>query len=303
MKHWIIFLCCLFFFMIDVEGQDYAKKFSDLLQVNDTTGQRALLKKWEIEKPNDPELFVAYFNYYVLKSKSEILEIGQNPNGKESLELIRTDSNSKEPSAYIYSNTVFDAIDLEKGFDWINRGISLYPNRLDMRFGKIYVLGQWENYQTFTDEIVKTIEYSDVNHNQWTWTNNKPLEDPQNKMLLSIQDYQVQLYNTENDSLLKFMVQIAETVLKYYPKHVESLSNISVAFMLQEKYNNALMHLLKAEEINPKDCIVLGNIAACYIRQGNKDQAELYYKKMIQYGDKENKNFAKAKMKALNKTP
>mgnify|MGYP003380295723 CR=1 FL=1 len=63
-------------------------------------------------------------------------------------------------------------------------------------------------------------------------------------------------YNTENDDLLDNMKRIAETVLKYYPDHIESLSNLSIVFMLQKQYDKALEPLLKAEKLNPKDYIV-----------------------------------------------
>ncbi|WP_424544631.1 tetratricopeptide repeat protein [Sphingobacterium siyangense] len=138
-----------------------------------------------------------------------------------------------------------------------------------MRFCKIYLLGQIENYEKFTVEIINTIDYSHVNKNKWTWADNKPLGDPENFMLSSIQDYQLQLYNTENDNLIENMKRIAEAVLKYYPEHIESLSNISIVFMLQKQYDKTLGNLLKAEKLNPKDCIVLNNIAQTYKLKGD----------------------------------
>jgi tetratricopeptide (TPR) repeat protein len=190
---------------------------------------------------------------------------------------------------------------LKKGFDYIDKGLSKYPNRLDMRFGKIYLLGQIENYEKFTAEIINTIDYSHVNKNKWTWADNKPLGDPENFMLSSIQDYQLQLYNTENDNLIENMKRIAEAVLKYYPEHIESLSNISIVFMLQKQYDKALDTLLKAEKLNPKDCIVLNNIAQTYKLKGDTINAIKYYKLTIQYGDDQAKNYANGQIEELLK--
>lgn len=284
-----------------VFGQTFKHQFNDLVSKKDTLGQRQLLYKWEKEDSNDPELYVAYFNYFAKKSRKEIITLGQNPKGNDVLQIMDKDSSKKEPIAYMYSDTYYDQDILKKGFDYIDNGLEKHPNRLDMRFGKIYMLGQIEDYENFTKEIIKTIDYSAVNKNKWTWTDSKPLDDPKNFMLSSIQDYQLQLYRTENDDLLNNMKRIAEAVLKYYPNHIESLSNLSIVFMLQKEYDKALEQLLKAEKLNPKDYIVLSNIAQAYKLKGEMENAIKYYKLTIKHGDEQAKNYAKGQIEYLKK--
>jgi len=86
---------------------------------------------------------------------------------------------------------------------------------------------------------------------------------------LSIQSYQLRLYNTGNDDLLENMREIANEVLKHYPNHIPSLSNISISYLLTGKFDKAIETLLKAEKINPKDFIVLSNIAHGYNLKGD----------------------------------
>ncbi|QQT28758.1 hypothetical protein I6I99_15465 [Sphingobacterium multivorum] len=284
-----------------VFGQTFKQQFNEFVSKKDTLGQQQLLDKWEKSDSNDPELYIAYFNYFVKKSVKEVVTLGQNPEGNDVLQIMDKDSSKKEPVAYLYGDTYYDQNILKKGFDYIDKGLSKYPNRLDMRFGKIYLLGQIENYEKFTAEIINTIDYSHVNKNKWTWADNKPLGDPENFMLSSIQDYQLQLYNTENDNLIENMKRIAEAVLKYYPEHIESLSNISIVFMLQKQYDKALDTLLKAEKLNPKDCIVLNNIAQTYKLKGDTINAIKYYKLTIQYGDDKAKNYANGQIEELLK--
>jgi tetratricopeptide (TPR) repeat protein len=282
-------------------GQTFKKQFNELVSKKDTVEQKKLLEKWEKTDSNDPELFVAYFNYYVNKSRSEIITLGQNPKGENVLQIMDQDTTKKEPVGFIYGDTYYNPELLSKGFDWINKGIEKHPNRLDMRFGKIYMFGQIEDYENFTKEIIKTIDYSAINKNNWTWADSKPLDDPKDFLLGSIQDYQVQLYNTENDSLLDNMKRISETVLKYYPDHIESLSNISVVYMLQKQYDKALEQLLKAEKLNPKDYIVLNNIAQAYKLKGDTKNAIKYYELTIKHGDEQAKQYAKEQIKELEK--
>lgn len=282
-----------------VKGESFKKQFEELIRIKDTIGQQKLLYKWEKKNGKDPELFIAYFNYYVNRSQSVMLTIGQNPTGMEGFKIMYQDSSIKKPAGYIYDGIYYDSAILSKGLEWIAKGIEKYPNRLDMRFGKTHILGVVKDYENFTNEIIKTIEYSAINKANWTWTNNKKFEDPKNNMLTSIQTYQLQLYKTDNDILLDNMKRIAETILKYYPEHIESLSNIAVGYLIKNKYDKALEPLLKAEKINPKDCIILSNIAYAYKMKGDKNSAIKYYNMILLYGDQQTIENAKKQLEEL----
>jgi len=282
-------------------AQTFKQQFNNLVSKKDTIGQPQLLEKWEKTDDNDPELYVAYFNYFVKKSMKENIRIDNNPKGEEVLKIMDKDSTKKEPVAYMYGDSYYDVALLKKGIDYIDKGIEKHPTRLDMRFGKIYMLGKTEDYEKFTTEIIKTVNSSDVIKNKWTWTDGKPQDNPKEFMLDAIQDYQVQLYNTENDNLLDNMKRIAETILKYYPDHVESLSNLSIVFMLQKQYDKALEPLLKAEQVNPKDYIVLSNIAQAYKLKGDNKNSIKYYELTTKYGDQEIKRYAEGQIDELKK--
>jgi len=279
-------------------SQDYYTEFQQYTKPGDTLRQLEILKKWESEKPNDPELFTSYFNYYFTKSIQEVLTVTkEQPKGK-SLELT---GSSNQVTGFIGSQVNYMENELQKGFAKIDEGIRLYPDRLDMRFGKIYVLGELEKWKEFTVEIIKTIDYSAKNNNAWTWTLNETQDGGKDFFLSSLQDYQVQLYNTGNDSLLSNMRDIANEVLKFYPDHVESLSNVALTYLITGEYDKALPPLLHAEKINPEDFIVLSNIAEAYKLKGNKEQAIEYYKKVLKFGDEEAKSYSKQQIKELSK--
>lgn len=272
-------------------SQDYQSDFQKYCQTNDTINQLKVLTEWNSANPKDAELYTSYFNYYFMKSKQEVLAMSTNePNGES---LVLKDS-LNQTAGFLGSKIHFDQKELE-------RGIKLYPNRLDMRFGKIYALGEVTDWKNFTYEIQKTIEYSTENENNWAWTNNGKYDGGEKEFLLDIQTYQLQLYNTGNDNLLKNMREIANTVLKFYPNHIESLSNLSITYILTGEYEKGIEPLLKAEKINPKDYIVLSNIAQGYKLKGDKKKAIEYYEKTIEFGDERAKEYAKQQIIELKK--
>lgn len=279
-----------------VFGQTNYEKFKKLFKDNDTTKIKALLTEWEKSNPNDPELYTSAFNYYFFNSKQEILSLDREQRKKESFQL--TDSTGKV-AGFLSSTLGYNPDKLTKAFNYINTGIEKFPNRLDIRFGKCYVLEQIADYENFTKEIIKTVEYSNTIKNNWLWTENKKLGDAENFVLGSIQTYLKQLYDTEDDNLLENMKQIGDITLKYYPNNIEILSTTAVANMLTKNYDKAIAYLKQAEKLNPKDFIVLNNIAQGYKLKGDKENAIKYYELTEKYGDEQAKQQARKNIKEL----
>jgi len=277
--------------------QDYKKGYEEILSQRDSTKIIPYLQKWEKATPNDPDVYIAYFNHYFSKSKRTIgvLSRGEPKSGT----FVLTDS-AGNTAGYMSDTTVYDPILVGKAIASIDKGIAKNPQRLDMRFGKIYVLGQTGDYKTFTSELINTLHYSNkIGENNWKWANNKPIEDPKKLILGAVQDYCVTLYETNDDALLNNMREISETVLQYYPNHVPSLSNIAITYTLQGNHDKALESLLKAEKIAPTDYIILNNIANIYRTQNDKPNAIRYYELVLKHGDDDAKEVATRELKKL----
>lgn len=232
--------------------------------INDTIGQRVVLEKWEKEKPADAELFTGYFNYYF------------------KLYQLKGDQDF-----------------LKAGVDRINKGIELYPDRLDMRFGKIYMYGVIKDWDNFTKSIINAVDHSSKNKNEWFWRNNEKKENGKEFFLGILQNYQVQLYNTNDNALLLNMRAIANAVLEYYPDDVVSLSNLSSTYILTGEYEKGIASLLKAEKLAPRDPVVLNNLARAYQYNGEKEKAIQYYEETIRYADEKSAELLKHQIEEL----
>jgi len=279
-----------------LSGQTNYEKFKQLYKDHDTAKIKALLATWENADPDDPELYTAAFNFYFQNSQQETISIDQQQHSKEGFQL--TDSTGAV-AGFMGSSVYYNREELDKGFKYINKGIEKFPNRLDIRFGKSYALGEVEDYENFTTEIISAVEYSVSIKNDWLWTENKKLDDAQNFMLSAIQEYLKQLYDTGDDSLLENMKRIGDVTLRYYPNSIEILSTTAVAYMLTKNYDKAITYLLQAEKLNPEDHIVLNNIAHGYKLKGDKQNAIKYYKLAEKYGDEETKSLARKGLEEL----
>lgn len=124
MKRVFILIILLTGLFLNSVGQNYKQQFNDLLEKKDTVGEEKLLTQWKDKKPNNPELYVAFYNFYVQKSMKEIVGLEQQPKG-ESFEL--TDSAGKV-AGYMNDMIVYDEHYLKKGFEYIDKGIEMFPN-------------------------------------------------------------------------------------------------------------------------------------------------------------------------------
>lgn len=278
--------------------QDFSSEFSQYLKEGDSLGQVEVLKKWENNSPDDPELFVAYFNHYVNQARKEVLGIVDTPGSEDAFAI---QDSSGETKAFITGQVYYLDTPFRSGLKKIDEGIEKFPNRLDMRFGKLHVLSEAKYWDEFTTELKRTITHSSVNDNAWTWTLGEKLTGGSEKFLSVLQTYQLKFYQSGDNSLLENMREVALKILEFYPDHVESLSNISITYLLTEKYDSAISYLLKAENIDPEDYIVLANIARAYSLKGEKEKAISYYKKVIEFSeDTQTAQFAEQQIKLLS---
>ena len=134
----------LFFLFLAVQSfaQNFKSRFTRLTADKDTAAQMQLLQNWQQTTPDDAELYVAWFNYYFSLSKKEIVRFGSDPQPSQSIEIKDSTGNAV---GYLLNDIDYDTSLLQNSFQYINTGITKHPLRLDMRFGKVYALGQIEH--------------------------------------------------------------------------------------------------------------------------------------------------------------
>ena len=261
-KKKIIILLVYTFFSIVAVGQNYPEKFNQLLFDDDTTEIKILLNDWEENNSNDAEFYTSAFSFYSQK-------------------------------------------DLDKAFKYMDKGIEKFPDRLDMRFFKCLLLQEIGDFENFTNEVIKVVEYSKINNNNWLWLypETEEVEDGENFMFKEIIIFCFdKLFDVKDKSLLFYMIQIGESILKYYPEKEFVLIATSVALMETNQYDKAFEYLKKAEQFAESPYSMLfGNLAVCYTVKGDKKNAIKYYKLIEKYGDEQEKERAKKCIKQLKK--
>lgn len=289
----IIILVTFFLIRIDANAQIFLERFQSLSKDNDSSQIISLLKEWEAIAPEDPEFYLAAFNFYYSNCKQE--EVYKKTISNSTLN--NYSHNNSNQIRVICTNIEF----FQKAIYTIEKGIERFPNRLDFRFGKCFALKEFELYKPLTEELIKTINYSAVNKNNWFWFENKAVDSPENFLLEAIQSYMIKLYSSEDIGLLTNMKLIGECAMKYYPNNVPIMSSTAVAYMLTKDFDKSISYLKRAEALNPKDLIVINNLAHGYKLKGDKPAALKYYMLSEFLSDDKSKSYAQEEIKKLIK--
>lgn len=292
----------LFSFLgVITQAQDYSSQFNTSMEAKDTLNQRVILEQWENSYPEDPELAVAYFNYHFAKGMQERILLSPEP-PKDGEVLALTDSLGNE-AGFLSSYSDFNLEEIQKGIKRIDKAIKSHPDRLDMRFGKAYVLGEIIDQEGLQEVFVEIIQRSAVNKNQWLWNKGENLPDGQMFMLQTIQSYIGEAFDRMEDRDLKLIETVSSEIVKYYPDNVEAHNNMSALYLIYGEFEKALETLLRIEKSAPEDVIVLGNIGFAYANLGDNEKAIEYFQKVVDSGTEEEKEWAEWNISQLVEAP
>ncbi|MBP5412191.1 MAG: hypothetical protein J6Y47_02920 [Bacteroidales bacterium] len=278
-----------------VEAQNVYDNFYKALHEKDSATVEQILSEIRYSNDQSAERYIAEYNYWVNKahvSEGPILST-ELPEGVDVSGVFTLTDSMGNIAGYMYGVEYYDSLLTDSALLIISEGIQRHPNRLDMRFGKIYLLGQSGRWQSYTDEILSTLEHSEKNNNAWKYPN--VTESMDTILIYSILDYEKALYSalSKSDTLtvqdtmkIHYMRSIAQRMLRLYPHDVFSLNIMAVTYHVMGQEDSALVWLLRAEKVNPRDALVLLNIADTYNRLGDRKKEKIYLKKATKYGDK-----------------
>jgi tetratricopeptide (TPR) repeat protein len=268
-------------------SQTFQEQFDAKMDNNDTIGMHALIIDWRKNEPNNPETEVAIFNYFAMRAFSEVVTLNTTPpeDGSESIEMVDSLGNV---SGYLYGTpTVNDSL-IQLSVKYINQGIAKYPNRLDLRLGKIYVLRESQHWDWMEEEIINTIKQGQANKNSWYWMKNEPVEDDLNFLNSSLQEHFYSLFESGLPYGYEIIERCSKIMLEQDDANVITLSNVATCKMMKEEYAEALTYINKAYSINANDEIIINNAGFCHWKLGHPEDAKRYYVKALEMAKGEN---------------
>jgi predicted Zn-dependent protease len=256
--------------------ENYKAQYLELMRNGKFDELKTLLENWETDERENPEMFIAYFNYYVNRNVEVVQSIYRDNSGQQILGPKRN----------------YNKEDVYTGIEYLDRSLKFTPNRLDMYWGKIEVLLEIADYKQAGDVLNNLIKLSPKYNNNWFLSDNRKVPNGEVYFMDYIYRYYDALISFDTPETLNIVKQCAETQIVTYPQSTYGYNILSIYYIMTNKNEEALKQLLLAENVNNNDCTILINIGRLYGEMNNKTKSKEYLDKVIRIGNQNEKQRA-----------
>lgn len=266
----------------------------------DGIGVETLLDKWDKAFPEDVDMLVGKFNYYL--TKSEYTNIVEKPQerylGAKPVVTLK-DSLGKDVNYFQVAS--YDDSLFAMSSQAIDRAIKLYPDRLDLRFCKITALMAYENESPdmATAALSGLVDYDGTSHPVWKYG-----DELAEKGLFEsgIQEYCATLYSEGTPASYESFRSLSEKMLKYSPDNSLFMTNLGTYYFVVKNDNKtALKYYNKVLKKEPDNYTAIKNCVLMARRDKNVKQEKKYLPMLAAYSpDETEKKSAQMRLDALN---
>jgi tetratricopeptide (TPR) repeat protein len=293
------FILVFTFVSFAANAQSWKEKYQSAINNRQDSLATSILMDWIKIEPENPDMTVAAFNHYLFTGVRDIMVMTDNPE-----ELVESEGYLEIldaqglPFSYIGSSTYYEPEYFNRAMELIDNGIKFNPNRLDLRFGQAYVLGETQNYELQIQAIREVLAQNKINNGEWFWMENAPVDDIQYFLPESIQDYLGGLFYS-GVSYSNEIIELSNLMLEQYPDNVMYISNIGAAYYNAGDLQKAYETFSRAFDIDYNDSVVILNLGQICTELGKYHEAIYFYEKIVQTGDEYDKEFAQERINEL----
>jgi tetratricopeptide (TPR) repeat protein len=284
----------------------FASQFDDFnkaIDNNDYPWAKLIIDNWGEGAENDPQYYIAQFNYYFNISRKEAVGVnGGKPD--TDAEFVLSDPQSGEVKGYVAPEVTYDKEKVKTGIDYIKQGIKKFPNHYEMRFGLLWLYKDMENFNEYLPVLEESLKWVTQNKPEFIFWNNNEKKTDVNKFLLeNVQGNFFDIMNSEKGSMPgDFTSRYSDLMIQYFPDHKFGYTNKGVSYVEKGDLSKANEYFLKALKIDSNDALIAFNIGYCYKDQKDFANAKIYFSKVMQISkDKQFTDMAKKEIEELEK--
>lgn len=250
-------------------AQTFAIDYRRAMQAGDTAKTRKVLAAWQLKEPQNPDWYVARFNYLLRKSYRVVVSTAP-PVGK-GMAL-----QQKEKAAGSL-NEGYELQLLEAARASLREGIALAPERLDMRFGlaKTYELTHEGPAQVAV--LAAALAARKANGKPWRWQEGKALPEPEGVFVpKNLEGYMLPYWQADTREDGEIVRQLAELVSEYYPESSLGPFNLGMYYAMAQQPEKGYGLLQQANARRPNDWQTLANLTRLAMDLNRKNDAQQY---------------------------
>src|SRR5262245_29997221 len=273
-------------------GQEYARRYRQLLDQHAEGQIEPLLAEWREKAPDDPEAWVTSANYYFNERQTNI-----SPNKPGPGDITLTDKKGK-----VKGSISFEQVEGSKNraVDLLQEATTKFPDHLDIWCGLAFMYQESGDFGNELSTLKKMVAYAREHPTQLKWLKGAPLGEPADKFVPDkLHEYGLYYEKKENAEDDKRWFQISTLTTEQYPNDPQGFKDAAAYWADIGEWQKARELFEKAHQLEPKavgTLIGLGQISAEI-----KDfvSARKYYEEALKL--EPNGDYVKAAKEALGK--
>ncbi|MCD8206993.1 MAG: hypothetical protein LUD72_03550 [Bacteroidales bacterium] len=265
----------------------------------DGVGIETVLNNWEKVDPENKELLLARYAYYMTKAQTtEVVQKSEKKYlGNEALLSLK---DSLGNNVYYFQQTTYNDSLFAIALTWIDKTIGLYPKELYFRNVRCAALIMYEGESPDMALAYSTgmIDNYFSNPSGWEYDGEAADKDTFKDF---VQEICYSFYSLGTPSAYRAFKSLSEKMLEYDENDTDFLANVGTYYLVAEKDSKtALKYYNKVLKINPNDYAAAKNCVLIYRDQKNTKMEKKYLPALIaSTEDEAERRSAEARLNAL----
>lgn len=234
------------------------ENFCNATADKDSTALKVIIEDWQRLYPNDAEIYSLRANLAFMYAYQSLVALETElPHNVGQYFTVKDKDDTTKIAGYMFSKIVLDEEKINQTIDILTEGISKFPDRMDLRKGKISILVEAKMWDALAADVIDVIRHSSVNKNRWRTSLDQKVQDGYYDMFETVQSNFGILVDYDE---LELAEEIVDAALKYYPKDPVFLSDKAAFHYFRGDLESALKLYKKASKADPSDMLIKQNI-------------------------------------------
>src|SRR5262245_1177452 len=255
-------------------GQEYARRYRQLLDKHAEEQIEPLLTEWREKAPDDPDAWITSANYYFNERQTNIST--KKPGAGD---ITLTDKKGK-----VAGSISFEQVEgsRKRASDLLVEATTKFPDHLDIWCGLAFMYQETGDFDSELSTLRKMVAYAREHPAQLKWLKGQPLDEPSDKFVPDkLHEYGLYYEEKENAEDDKRWYQIASLAMQQYPNDVHRFIDAAGYYADLGEWQNARELLTKAHETNPKSIGALFGLGKISAEMKDLVSARKYFEEVL----------------------
>lgn len=262
-------------------------------------GVETVLNAWEKADSTNLDMLLGRFRYCLTRAQSTNVVAKQEKKylGMDPI-LSLKDTLGRE--VYYFQEVSYDDELFGKAAKILDKAVSLYPDRLDLRVIKANVYIDYEkgSPDLALNYLVALADEGAARKKDWDFEKKK---EGKEFFKAAMQEYCYKLFSIGTPSSREAFFKLSEHLNKLFPEEVDFLNNIGSYHLVSKDYKSALKCYSKVLKKHPEDLTAIQNCVLAARLMKNSKMERKYLNMMAKYAPEKDALVAKARIEALNR--